>query len=90
VFLSVVHLRELRCTLCSNILAQAGARSFIVDAQGDPVHFSPENSPDEMVVEITCANGHITALNIPSDVSVEESMMTPDEAPIGKDAVLRT
>ena len=89
-FLSLVHLRELRCPLCQSLLAQPGARSFIIDANGDPVNFSAEKPPEQMTVEITCENGHITPLNVPGEVSVEESIATPEEAPIGKDAVLQT
>ena len=88
-FLSVVHLRELRCPVCQSMLAQAGARSFIVDPEGNPVQFSSENPPQQMIVAITCPNEHVTPLNVPGDVSVEESLSTPDEAPIGRDAVLR-
>lgn len=87
-FLSIVHLVALKCEECSADLAQPGARSFIVDSQGDPVQFSADDPPAEMVVELSCPNGHVTELNVPNEISAEESMTTPDEAPIGADACL--
>lgn len=87
-FLSIVHLRELRCTLCSDILAPAGARSFIVDAAGDPVPFDSENIPPQMRLQIACSNGHVNEVDVPNEASAEEVMSTPDDAPAGKDAVL--
>jgi hypothetical protein len=87
-FLALVHLRESRCEQCSALLAQAGARSFIVDANGDPLQFSPDDPPAEMVVHLLCPNGHATELNVPNEISAEESMSTPDDAPIGADACL--
>jgi hypothetical protein len=87
-FLSLVHLRELQCEECSALLAQPGARSFIVDAQGDPLPFSAEDPPAEMVVHVLCPNGHSTELNVPNEISAEESLNTPDDAPIGLDACL--
>jgi hypothetical protein len=87
-FLSLVHLKELRCEECSQPLAQAGARSFIVNLDGDPVEFSAGDPPGEMLVHLLCSNGHANELNVPSEISAEEAMMTPDEAPIGADACL--
>lgn len=87
-FLSLVHLAELRCEECKAPLAEPGARSFIVTVDGDPVRFSPEDPPAEMVVHLLCENGHATELNVPNEISAEESMTTPDEAPLGVDACL--
>lgn len=87
-FLSLVHLRELSCEECKAPLAPAGARSFIVDAQGDPIDFSKEDPPAEMVVQMLCRNGHPTELNVPNEISAEETLTTPEEAPIAPDAVL--
>lgn len=87
-FLSLVHLAELRCEECSDLLAQPGARSFIVNADGDPVQFSHNDPPAEMVVQLLCPNGHASELNVPNEISAEESIGTPDEAPIGADACL--
>ena len=87
-FLALVHLRELRCAECSALLAQAGARSFIIDAAGDPMNFSQEEPPEEMTVEIACPNGHATTLYVPNEIGAEETLVTPPDAPIGRDAVL--
>lgn len=88
-FLSLVNLREMRCPLCKELLAPAGARSFIVDGEGNPVHFSPDDPPPEMTLEIRCSNGHVNVVSVPNDAGAEESMTTPQDAPIGRDAVLR-
>jgi hypothetical protein len=69
-------------------LAQPGARSFVVTLDGDPVHFSPDDPPAEMVVHLFCPQGHATELDVPNEISAEESMVTPDEAPLGADACL--
>jgi hypothetical protein len=87
-FLALVHLRELHCGDCNALLAQAGARSFIVDANGDPLNFSQEEPPEEMTVEIACPNGHDTTLYVPNEVAAEETLVTPPDAPIGRDAIL--
>jgi hypothetical protein len=87
-FLALVHLRECRCEQCSALLAQPGARSFIVDAQGDPLEFSADDPPAEMVVHLLCPSGHANELNVPNEVAAEESLQTPDDAPIGADACL--
>lgn len=87
-FLSLVHLAELRCEECKDLIAQAGARSFIVTLDGDPVRFSPDDPPAEMVVHLLCPQGHASELNVPNEISAEESMNTPDQAPIGADACL--
>jgi hypothetical protein len=85
-FLNLVHLRDVRCALCDTQLAAAGSRSFIVDANGDPVNFSSDDPPAEMVVEIACPNGHLTQFSVPGEIGAEESLQTPEEAPIGADA----
>ena len=89
-FLDLVHLRERSCAQCGDVLAQAGARSFIVDVSGLPVEFELEHAPAGLQVELTCANGHATVLRVPEDVSAEATMMTPDDAPIAVDAVIVT
>lgn len=86
-FLSVVHLHPLLCS-CGEMLAQAGARSFVVDAGGDPLAFSAADPPAEMVVAFTCGHGHVNQLRIPNELSAEETMQSPDDAPLGADAVL--
>lgn len=85
-FLSIVHLRELRCAQCERQLAAAGARSFIVDAQGNPLLFSADDPPAEMVVQLACLSGHTSELNVPNEVAAEEALITPEDAPIGADA----
>lgn len=87
-FLDLVHQLELRCGECSEVLAQPGSRSFIVDGNGNPVNFSQEDQPAEMVVYLACPNGHITELNVPNEISAEETLVTPDEAPIAVDACI--
>jgi len=87
-FLDLVHLLELRCQECSAVLAPAGARSFIVDGNGNPVNFSQDDPPAEMVVYLACPSGHITELNVPNEISAEETLITPEEAPIGVDACI--
>lgn len=85
-YLSLVHLRDLHCAVCNALLARAGARSFIVDQDGNPMHFSQEDPPAEMVVQLTCPNGHTTEFNVPNEIAAEEALTTPDDAPIGVDA----
>lgn len=87
-FLDLVHLLELRCEQCSAVLAQPGSRSFIVDNSGDPVNFSQDDPPAEMVVHLACPSGHTTELNVPNEISAEETLVTPDEAPIAVDACI--
>ena len=87
-FLALVHLRERRCPQCHALLGAAGARSFVVDERGDPVNFSHDDPPEAMVVEFVCPNGHRTALNVPEDLSAEETLATPEDAPIGRDATI--
>jgi hypothetical protein len=87
-FLALVHLRERRCPQCQALLGAAGARSFVVDQRGDPVNFSEDEPPEAMTVELICPNGHRSALNVPEDLSAEETLVTPDSAPIGRDAMI--
>ena len=87
-FLAIVHVRELTCAQCGAQIAEAGARSFIVDGAGSPVSFDETAMPEEMTVEIACPNGHRTTLYVPNEVSAEETLGTPDGAPIAADAVL--
>jgi hypothetical protein len=68
------------------VLAIAGARSFIVDSNGDPVRFSPDDPPAELIVQLACPSGHVTELNVPNEISAEESMQTPEDAPVAQDA----
>jgi hypothetical protein len=87
-YLSLVHLRDLPCEHCKAPLAQAGARSFIVDQTGNPVNFSQDDPPAEMVVQLSCPNGHTTELNVPNEIAAEEALSTPDDAPIATDACI--
>ena len=87
-FLSLVHLRELRCPQCSALLAEPGARSFIVNEEGSPVTFAQDDPPAEMVIEMRCEKGHIQELNVPNEIAAEETLSTPDDAPLAVDAVL--
>ncbi|HEY5258376.1 MAG TPA: hypothetical protein VIJ12_08355 [Candidatus Baltobacteraceae bacterium] len=87
-FLSLVHLHELRCATCDAELATAGARSFVVGADGEPIDFAADDGPAEMTVVMICANGHDTELLVPNEIGAEETLSTPDEAPIAGDAVL--
>lgn len=83
-----MHLREYRCAQCNDILAEAGARSFIVNPDGFPVDFDESTPPAAMTVRMVCRNGHQSLLAVPGDVSAESTMMTPDDAPIATDATL--
>ena len=87
-FLALVHLRERRCPECNALLGAAGARSFVVDRRGDPVNFSYDDPPEAMTVELVCPNGHRNTLTVPEDLSAEETLATPDSAPIGRDATI--
>ena len=87
-FLALVHLRDLRCAQCSELLAVAGARSFLVDERGEAVNFSQEEPPDEMSVAILCSRKHENLLYIPNEIAAEETLYTPEEAPIARDAIM--
>jgi hypothetical protein len=87
-FLALVHLRERRCSECNALLGAAGARSFVTDRRGDPVNFSQDEPAEEMQVALVCENGHSTTLRVPDDLGAEETLATPDGAPIGRDAMI--
>lgn len=87
-FLALVHLRECRCSQCNALLGAAGARSFVIDDHGDPINFSQDEPPEEMRAVIVCQNGHSTILHVPDDLGAEETLVTPDGAPIGRDAMI--
>lgn len=87
-YLALVHLRELRCPECGTVLADPGGRSFIVDEEGTPIAFPDDGAPEEMRVELVCLKGHAVPLFVPNEVSAEEAMLIPEEAPIGADARL--
>lgn len=86
IYLALVHLRDLACTACGAPLAEAGARSFVVDADGEPHGFPEEGAPEELRVALTCPLGHENELYVPNEIGAEETMRTPDDAPIGADA----
>ena len=87
-YLAVVHLRELRCGECGLPLAAAGARSIIVDEQDEPVNFPAGEVPEEMQIALLCDNEHATLLYVPNEISAEETLHTPEDAPVGRDAML--
>ena len=87
-FLALVHLRERRCPDCNALLGAAGARSFVIDDRGDPVAFSQDEPPEEVRVELVCENGHTTTLLVPEDLGAEDTLVTPDGAPIARDAII--
>ena len=89
-FLAVVHLRPLDCPECGSPVAPAGSRSFVVDAGGSPVLFDAQDPPAEMEVALECPRGHAVALLVPNEISAEETMATPEEAPLATDAVLQS
>ncbi|HTX58394.1 MAG TPA: hypothetical protein VMH02_01870 [Verrucomicrobiae bacterium] len=87
-FLSLVHLRDLRCGVCGTLLASAGARSFVVGGDGLPASFDQSDPPAELAAALLCPQGHEALLRVPGDVSAEESLATPDGAPVAADARL--
>ena len=87
-FLALVHLRELRCAQCNELLAQAGARSFLVDESGEALNFSEDEPPAEMTAAIYCSNGHESLVYVPNEIAAEETLYTPEEAPIARDAIM--
>jgi hypothetical protein len=89
-FLAIVHLRALACPDCGAGVAEPGARSFIVDPQGAPVAFDTGDPPAEMIVALACPRGHTVALAVPNEISAEETLTTPENAPLGPDAVLQS
>jgi hypothetical protein len=88
-YLALVHLHDLACSACSAPLAVAGARSFVVGADGMPIDFPAQNEPAEMEVELRCPLGHVTQLFVPNEIAAEEALLTPEEAPVGADAELK-
>ena len=87
-FLALVHLRELTCPQCGAVLAEAGARSFVVDDRDDAVNFSETEAPEAMTVAIVCPNGHRVLRRVPEELAAEEALAVPDDAPLGRDAFL--
>lgn len=87
-FLAVLHVRPLACPKCGARITAPGARSIVVDSEGAPVFFTPEAVPENMTVEIPCANGHVVALRVPDDLSAEETLMIPDDAPVAENATI--
>lgn len=87
-FLALVHLRELRCEQCNELLAAPGARSFLVDERGEAVNFSEKEPPEEMTVAILCSNRHENELYVPNEIAAEETLYTPEDAPIARDAIM--
>lgn len=87
-FLAIVHLLAAKCAVCGAKLAEPGARSFLVGADGLPVWFESGDPPAEMTVEIACPNGHALRLLVPNEISAEETLMTPQGAPIAPDALV--
>lgn len=87
IYLALVHLRDARCTQCGLPLAAAGARSFVVDALGEPIGYDAEQQPEEMTVEILCQAEHPNTFFVPNELAAEEVLRVPEDAPIGRDAV---
>ncbi|HET9029348.1 MAG TPA: hypothetical protein VFN49_04160 [Candidatus Aquilonibacter sp.] len=87
-FLALVHLRELRCEQCNELLAVAGARSFLVDTNGEARNFTEAEPPEEMTAAILCSRKHENLLYVPNEIGAEETLHTPEEAPIGRDAII--
>ena len=85
-FLALVHLRELRCGQCNTLLADAGARSFLVDKGGEAINFSEGEPPEEMTVAVFCPQRHENVLYVPNEIAAEETLYTPEDAPIARDA----
>jgi hypothetical protein len=88
-FLAVLHLRPLVCPVCGIAVADPGSRSFVVNADGSPAAFQEDHLPERMTVAVRCSNGHVIERAVPDDVSAEETLTTPEDAPIGPDAVLK-
>ena len=88
IYLALVHLRDAGCSQCNAPLAAAGSRSFIVDDDGSPHGFPRDAVPDEMSVEIRCQNGHTNRFFVPNELGAEETLHTPEDAPVARDAEL--
>lgn len=52
--------------------------------------FSESEPPEEMTVEIECPNGHPVTLYVPNEIAAEETLRTPETAPIARDATIVT
>lgn len=76
----------MRCATCDELLADPGARSFLVNASGDPLSVGTEDPPSTILVEVRCSNGHSSRLRVPDDLAAEETIAVPDDAPIARDA----
>jgi phage FluMu protein Com len=87
-FLALVHLRDLRCAQCNELLAVAGARSFLIDERGEAINFTQEEPPEEMTAAILCSRKHENLLYVPNEIGAEETLYTPEEAPIARDAIM--
>lgn len=87
-FLALVHLLERRCAQCGALLAVPGSRSFLVDERTEPVNFSEAEPPEALTAALVCPSGHQTVLRVPEDVSAEEALAVPDDAPIARDATI--
>jgi hypothetical protein len=78
----------LRCPECGIVLAAAGARSFVVDIEDEAINFSQAEPPEQMKVAILCPNGHRVLQRVPEELSAEEALAVPDDAPVAHDALL--
>lgn len=70
------------------MLATAGARSFVVDDADEAINFSESDPPQTMTVSILCPSGHQVVQTVPEQLSAEEALAVPDNAPIARDARL--
>lgn len=86
IYLALVHLRDAVCSQCGAPLAAAGARSFVVDSDGAPHAFERDAVPEEMAANIQCENGHDNRFFVPNELAAEETLQTPEDAPIARDA----
>jgi hypothetical protein len=87
-FIALVHLRDVLCPECGLLVAEAGARSFVVDAADAPVWFADDDAPAELAVDMRCDDGHPVRLLLPNEVGAEEAAAIPENAPFGPDAVV--
>lgn len=68
--------------------ARRSRSAFVrLDTSGEPSGYDPEQQPEEMTVEISCATGHANTFFVPNELAAEEVLRTPEDAPIGRDAV---
>lgn len=87
-FLAVTHLRPAVCPRCGAVVAEAGARSFVVDGDGAPQGFDADDPAAELRVSLACKNGHSIELLVPNEIGAEAVSTIPDGAPIAADAVV--